>query len=160
GVTGDSLGGFFSAGVSGTSTGGFISAGVFGTSSQQRGFGIFGRGGPGGGAAFLDGKGEVGGPLIKSGGGVRSDQPLLAGRKDLAHSVVESAEMKNLYDGVVSLDAHGGCSVELPKWFGALNCDFRYQLTSIGEPAPNLHIAREISNNRFDIAGGKSGMKV
>jgi hypothetical protein len=37
---------------------------------------------------------------------------------------------------------------------------FRYQLTSIGEPAPNLHVAREISNNRFDIAGGKSGLKV
>ena len=160
GVRGDSLGGFFSAGVFGTSTGGFISAGVFGTSSQQRGFGIFGRGGPGGWAGFLDGKVEVVGPLIKSGGGFKIDHPLEPARKYLSHSFVESPEMKNVYDGVVSLDAHGGCSVELPEWFEALNCDFRYQLTPIGEPAPNLHIAREISNNRFNMAGGKSGMKV
>jgi hypothetical protein len=129
-------------------------------SSQQRGFGIFGRGGPDGWAGFRDGKVEVVGPLIKSGGGFKIDHPLEPARKYLSHSFVESPEMKNVYDGVVSLDANGECYVELPEWFEALNCDFRYQLTSIGEPAPNLHIAREISNNRFNIAGGKSGMKV
>jgi hypothetical protein len=43
--------------------------------------------------------------------------------------------MKNIYDGVVALDENGECRVELPEWFEALNCDFRYQLTSIGEPA-------------------------
>jgi hypothetical protein len=160
GVRGDSLGGFFSAGVLGASTGGFISAGVFGTSSQSRGFGIFGRGGPDGWAGFFDGKIEVAGPVIKSGGGFKIDHPLEPARKYLSHSFVESPEMKNVYDGVVSLDANGACGVELPEWFEALNRDFRYQLTALGEPAPNLHIAREISNNRFNIAGGKSGMKV
>ena len=160
GVRGDSVGGFFSAGVFGTSTGGFISAGVFGTSSQQRSFGILGRGGSDGWAGFFDGKAEVVGPLIKSGGGFKIDHPLEPERKHLSHSFVESAEMKNVYDGVVGLDANGECCVELPEWFEALNCDFRYQLTSIGGPAPNLHIAREVSNNRFNIAGGKSKMKV
>ena len=48
----------------------------------------------------------------------------------------------------------------LPEWFAALNKDFRYQLTAIGAPGPNLHIEEEIhinSNNNsiFKIAGGK-----
>jgi hypothetical protein len=84
--------------------------------------------------------------------------------------------MKNVYDGVVVLDRKGKAEIELPDWFGALNKDFRYQLTAIGAPGPNLYIAEEISeatttanytssnnnnkNSRFKIAGGTSGMKV
>jgi hypothetical protein len=48
----------------------------------------------------------------------------------------------------------------LPEWFEALNGDFRYQLTAIGGFAPNLHVAEEVSENRFKIAGGQEGMKV
>ena len=70
----------------------------------------------------------------------------------------------------------GKAEINLPDWFGILNKDFRYQLTAIGAPGPNLYIAEEIpdtttdystssSNNnnnssRFKIAGGASGMKV
>jgi hypothetical protein len=86
--------------------------------------------------------------------------------------------MKNVYDGVVVLDRKGKAEIDLPNWFGALNKDFRYQLTAIGAPGPNLYIAEEISeatttkysnsssnnnnsnNSRFKIAGGTSGMKV
>ena len=80
--------------------------------------------------------------------------------------------MKNVYDGVVVLDGKGEAEIDLPDWFGALNKDFRYQLTAIGAPGPNLYIAEEISdtttssnknkNNsiRFRIAGGASGMEV
>jgi hypothetical protein len=79
--------------------------------------------------------------------------------------------MKNIYDGMVALDDKGESEIELPDWFGALNKDFRYQLTAIGAPGPNLYIAEEISdcvtndsnnssNNRFKIAGGTPGMKV
>src|SRR5918912_4108668 len=80
------------------------------------------------------------------------------------------------YDGVVALDNKGEAEIQLPDWFGALNKDFRYQLTPIGAPGPNLYIAEEISdgvtnysnsgnssnnnNSRFKIAGGTSGMKV
>jgi hypothetical protein len=88
--------------------------------------------------------------------------------------------MKNVYDGVVVLDNKGKAEIELPAWFGALNKDFRYQLTAIGAPGLNLYIAEEISeattttkysnsssnnnnnnnSSRFKIAGGTSGMKV
>jgi hypothetical protein len=37
---------------------------------------------------------------------------------------------------------------------------FRYQLTAIGQPAPNLYIAEEVQDNRFKIAGGEPGMKI
>ena len=53
--------------------------------------------------------------------------------------------MKNVYDGVVVLDRKGKAEIDLPDWFGALNKDFRYQLTAIGAPGPNLYIAEEIS---------------
>jgi len=68
--------------------------------------------------------------------------------------------MKNVYDGVVVLDAFGEATVELPDWFDVLNKDFRYQLTAIGAPGPNIYIAEKITNNRFKIAGGTSGMEV
>jgi hypothetical protein len=58
-------------------------------------------------------------------------------------------------------DANGEATVELPHWFEALNKDFRYQLTSIGAPAPNLYIPGEIQQHRFRIAGGgNSGQRV
>jgi hypothetical protein len=44
--------------------------------------------------------------------------------------------MKNLYDGVATLDGKGRAVVRLPNWFEALNAEFRYQLTAIGRPAP------------------------
>jgi len=44
--------------------------------------------------------------------------------------------------------------VELPEWFDKLNHDFCYQLTPIGAPAPDLHIAGKIRRSRFEIAGG------
>jgi hypothetical protein len=50
--------------------------------------------------------------------------------------------------------------VVLPEWFEALNRDFRYQLTAIGAPAPELYIADEIEDNRFRIAGGQPNGKV
>ena len=49
--------------------------------------------------------------------------------------------------------------MELPEWMGALNEDFRYQLTCLGQFAP-VYIAEEVSENRFKIAGGSSGVRV
>jgi hypothetical protein len=125
--------------------------------------GVFARGArsfPRGWAGWFDGDVHVDGSLSKAGGGFKIDHPLDPANKYLYHSFVESAERKNLYDGIAVLDAKGEHTVELPEWVETLNSDFRYQLTSIGGPAPNLHIAREISKNRFTIAGGTANMKV
>jgi hypothetical protein len=122
-------------------------------------------------AAVLNGKVKITGNLEKAGGSFKIDHPLDPANKYLCHSFVESPDMKNVYDGVVVLDRKGKAEIELPDWFGALNQDFRYQLTAIGAPGPNLYIAEEISdtttsnksnnNSRhFKIAGGASGMKV
>lgn len=88
------------------------------------------------------------------------DHPLDPQNKYLYHGSVESSEMMNIYTGNAILDNGGEAVVSLPKWFEALNADFRYQLTAIGAAAPNLHIAQEIANHQFSIAGGGPGMKV
>jgi hypothetical protein len=92
--------------------------------------------------------------------GFRIDHPLAPKKMWLHHAAVESDVMKNIYDGTVWLDDRGQSVVRLPKWFQALNKDFSYSLTAIGKPAPDLHISREISHNRFTIAGGNPNMTV
>jgi len=111
-------------------------------------------------AGYFRGNVEITGTLAKGGGGFKIDHPLDPANKYLYHSFVESPDMKNVYDGVVTLDGRGEAGVELPKYFDALNEDFRYQLTAIGAPGPDLYIAEKISNNRFRIAGGRPGMEV
>jgi hypothetical protein len=112
-----------------------------------------------GDAAYFAGPVTVTGYLTKGGGGFKIDHPLTPTDKYLNHSFVESPDMKNVYDGVVALDAAGEAWITLPDWFGVLNKDFRYQLTCIGAFAP-VYIAQEIADNRFKIAGGSAGMKV
>jgi hypothetical protein len=88
------------------------------------------------------------------------DHPQDPTGKYLKHTTIESPDMLNVYSGTVTLDASGEATVRLPDYFESINKDYRYQLTAIGAPGPKLHIAQEISNNQFRIAGGKSGMKV
>lgn len=78
------------------------------------------------------------GTIHKASGSFMIDHPLDPSNKYLYHSFVESPDMKNIYDGVVLLDNSGEAVVQLPDWFQALNKDFRYQLTSLGSPQPNL----------------------
>lgn len=115
-----------------------------------------------GGYVFEDANGNinVSGAVLATVKDFKMDHPLDPANKYLYHASVESSEMKNIYDGLVVLDDGGSATVVLPDWFGALNGDFRYQLTAIGAPGPNLHIAQEISNNQFVIAGGQPGTKV
>jgi hypothetical protein len=120
--------------------------------------GVYGSS-PTGYAGSFQGKVDVAGTLTKTSGSFKIDHPLDPANKYLYHSFVESPDMKNIYDGVVVLDANGDAVVELPDWFEALNRDFRYQLTCIGGFA-QVYIDQEIENNRFSIAGGKPGLKV
>ncbi len=141
------------AGVTGSSDAG---AGVNGYSDS--GIGVFGSSDTGY-AGFFWGDVAVIGMLSKGGGSFKIDHPLDPANQYLYHSFVESPDMKNIYDGVATLDANGEATVTLPDWFEALNQDFRYQLTPIGGWAP-LYIAQEIRDNTFHIAGGEPDMKV
>jgi hypothetical protein len=109
---------------------------------------------------YVGGALEVNGPIYKDAGGFKIDHPLDPANKYLYHSFVESPDMKNLYDGVAVLDAQGEAVVNLPGWFEAVNKDFRYQLTAVGAPGPNLYVAQKVTGNNFKIAGGSPGMEV
>jgi hypothetical protein len=110
----------------------------------------------------LDANGNltVRGNLVKGGGSFKIDDPIDPANKYLSHSFVESPDMMNIYNGIVTLDGHGSAVVTMPEWFSALNRDFRYTLTAIGSPAPKLFIADELHENCFRIAGGKKGQRV
>jgi hypothetical protein len=143
-----------------TSSGG---AGVMGIASATLGMpvGVYGStDAPMGWAGYFSGNVNVVGTLWKSAGSFRIDHPLDPENKYLAHSFVESPDMMNIYNGNIVLDANGEAWVQLPAWFEALNQDFRYQLTPIGAPGPNLYIAQTVQNNQFKIAGGQPGMAV
>jgi hypothetical protein len=110
-------------------------------------------------AAFFLGNVEVDGNLSKAGGSFKIDHPLDPANKYLYHSFVESPDMKNIYDGNVTTDGSGLATVTLPDWFEALNRDFRYQLTVIGQFAQAM-VVSEVSNNQFTIKTDKPNVKV
>jgi hypothetical protein len=113
-------------------------------------------------AADFYGSVEVGGSLLVEGTKMfRIDHPLDPECKYLMHACVESAERQNLYSGTVELDGNGEATVQLPDWLPALNADIRYQLTSVGAPAPSLHVSAELDDSaRFAISGGPPDGKV
>ncbi|MBI4810066.1 MAG: hypothetical protein HY800_01195 [Ignavibacteriales bacterium] len=65
----------------------------------------------------------------------------------------------NIYNGNVVTDVNGEATVTLPNYFEALNRDFRYQLTVIGQLAQAI-VSEEIQNNRFTIKTDKPNVKV
>ena len=102
---------------------------------------------------------DVQGNLSKTGGSFKIDHPQDPANKYLIHSFVESPDMMNIYNGNVITDAAGEAIVQLPSYFEAENIDFRYQLTSIGQPA-QIWIANEIKGNVFKIKSDKPGVKI
>lgn len=100
------------------------------------------------------------GALSKGGGSFVIDHPLDPINKLLFHSFVESPDVKNIYDGVTTLDQNGEVVIELPEYFEALNTDFRYQFGALGEPNPGLYIKEPISDNQFVIGGGVPNTRI
>ena len=151
------------AGVYGTSSSG---AGVFGVSQK---YGLLGKAyGPSGIGVYASGNNWAGifegdvnitGTLYKSAGSFRIDHPLDPANKYLSHSFVESPDMMNIYNGNVITDASGNAVINLPDWFEALNKDFRYQLTVIGEFSQAI-IESKIQNNQFRIKTDKPNVEV
>ena len=100
------------------------------------------------------------GSLTKGGGTFVIDHPLDPRNKLLYHSFVESPDVKNIYDGIATLDQNGEAVIGLPNYFMALNKDFRYQFFPHDEAMPDLYIKKEIKDNQFTIAGGVSGGEI
>jgi hypothetical protein len=117
---------------------------------------------PGSYAGYFSGNVHVTGTLSKGGGSFKIDHPLDPEHKYLYHSFVESPDMKNVYDGVVTTDENGFAEIILPEWFEALNRDFRYQLTVIDDSDRFVlaKVVREIQNNRFVIRTNYGHVKV
>jgi hypothetical protein len=132
--------------------------GLWGIGSGASGVGILATGGDYAGDFY--GNVHVHGTVIELKSTITIDHPLDPANKYLQHSSVESSDMKNIYDGNVVLNDKGEAEVELPDWFETLNKDFRYQLTPIGAPGANLHIAQKITDSRFRISGGSAKLEV
>ena len=176
GVSGEAF-----TGVYGTSSAAY-GMGVEGVSSGANGAGVSGSGTNGEGlygydnaagygllagvadttngyAGWFNGNVEVDGKLSKASGSFKIDHPLDPANKYLYHSFVESPDMMNIYNGNVTTDARGVATIELPEWFEALNRDFRYQLTSIGQPA-QAWVSQEVANHHFEIRTDKPNVRV
>ena len=120
---------------------------------------IVGTGPNSGYAGDFSGDVKVSGTLSASSKNFKIDHPLDPANKYLVHSSVESSEMMNIYTGNVTTDAQGDAQVELPEWFEALNTDFRYQLTVIGQFAQAI-VSSEVAGHRFSIKTDKPNVKV
>ncbi|HUP19601.1 MAG TPA: hypothetical protein VM778_06580 [Gemmatimonadota bacterium] len=143
---------------------------VYGLAEGTGAYGVYGRADDGTGvygqslsgfAGFFAGDVSVQGDLTVTGTkSFKIDHPLDPASRYLLHFNLESDETLNFYNGNVVLDGAGEAWVVLPQWLPAINRDFRYQLTPVGGPAPNLYVASELHGNRFQIAGGPPGLKV
>jgi hypothetical protein len=165
-----------STGVRGTSTGptgvgvngtGFIGVqgNTNGTSGSQGIRGDNNGSNTTGFAGFFNGRVQVAGNLVvtgvlsKGGGSFKIDHPQDPAHKYLSHSFVESPDMMNIYNGNATTDARGEAVIPLPKYFTALNRDYRYQLTCIGTFAQAI-VQSEVKDNQFAIKTDKPNVKV
>src|SRR5262245_45761357 len=153
GVRGDSA---HRVGVRGRS---FAGDGVFGSCGDQpggprtKGNGIHGQ------APRPSPDGQQGPFAGRFDGDVKITGHLYVGNTLVAHPKLMQAPLA-VASGLVNLDRNGEAVVTLPKGLGELHSDFRYQLTAVGGPAPNLHVARQVRGDKFKIAGGTSRLKV
>lgn len=171
GVEGDNVTGDGVYGLTGSGTAVFGEAsaalGSKGTGVEgvtQDGIAIHGAlfnytGTPTGKAGVFDGDVDVHGKLTKTTGSFKIDHPLDPANKYLSHSFVESPDMMNIYNGNVTTDSNGDATVILPNYFEALNKDFRYQLTVIGQFAQAI-VATKVQDNQFTIKTDKPGVEV
>ena len=90
---------------------------------------------------------------------VQIDHPLDAANKYLVHASVQSSEMMNIYTGNVTTDGAGLATVQLPDWFEAVNTDFRYQLTVIGQFAQAI-VNSKVAGHQFGIKTDKPNVEV
>lgn len=100
---------------------------------------------------------SVTGALSKGSGTFVIDHPLDPRNMLLYHSFVESPDVKNLYDGVATLDAAGQAIVTLPPYFDALNTRLRFQVSPQNTAMPDLFMHDGYEPNTAVIEGGVPG---
>jgi hypothetical protein len=156
-------GGAFIGGDVSTSDGyggsGAVFQGGSGPGSGNGGAGILVIPGVGAYAGVFDGDVVIHGTVSATTKQFKIDHPIDPANKYLVHTSVESSEDMNIYTGNVVTDQYGNAVVKLPDWFQALNTDFRYQLTVIGQFAQAI-VSKEIENNQFTISTNATFVKV
>jgi hypothetical protein len=109
---------------------------------------------------------SIGGNLTVSGNSIASGTKSfriphpLDGSKELWHAAMESPQPLNVYTGNVRTDRRGFAVVKLPRYFDAINRDFRYQLTVVGRSFAKAVVWKEIAGNRFTIRTDEPRVKV
>lgn len=111
-------------------------------------------------AGYFVGDVTIQGNLSKSGGSFKIDDPIDPANKYLYHSFIESPDMMNIYNGNVTTDGRGEAIVTMPDYFEALNRDFRYQLTVMGEEFAQARIASKITGGIFRIRTDKPNVEI
>jgi len=143
-------------------TGG-VFIGGYGTGYGGDGIDAYAGGGDASGTAIYAGKFvgnlDVTGSITAGTKDFKIDHPLDPANKYLFHASVESSEMMNIYTGNVTTDAQGDARIELPDWFEAVNTDFRYQLTVIGQFAQAI-VSRKVANHQFSVKTDKPNVEV
>jgi len=110
-------------------------------------------------AGYFGGNVNVTGAVTAGTKDFKIDHPLDPANKYLFHASVESSEMMNIYTGNVTTDGQGLATVQLPDWFEALNTDFRYQLTVIGQFAQAI-VSSKVASHQFGIRTDKPNVEV
>ncbi len=112
------------------------------------------------GNSLFTGNVTVIGTLSKSAGTFKIDHPLDPANKYLIHSFVESPDMLNVYNGIVTTNKDVYATAELPSYFEAENIDFKYQLTVMGKNFAQAIVYDEVKQNQFVIKTNEPGVKV
>ncbi len=161
GVTGQSTSGSGVAGdsTSGTGVEGYspIGSGVSGQSAS--GYGVYGHS-ISSYAGWFAGNVRITGSCCSAPmNTMQIDNPLDPANKVLNQALIASPDMLTVYSGNITTDAQGDAIVTLPDYVAALNTDFRYQLTSIGQFAQAI-VAQKIVANQFAIKTDKPNGEV
>ncbi len=112
------------------------------------------------GDSLFTGNTHVNGTLSTSGAKPFRIPHPLDPSKELWHAAMESPQPMNVYTGNVRTDRRGFSVVKLPRYFDAINRDFRYQLTVVGKSFARAIVWKEIAGNRFTIRTDEPGVKV
>ena len=111
------------------------------------------------GMVTVNGDLHVNGTLSATNKLFKIDHPLDPDNKYLVHSCIESPDMMNIYNGNAITDDQGYVTIRLPDYFEALNTEFRYQLTCIGQFAQAI-VEQKINDNQFVIRTDKPNVEV